>query len=210
MVYINESLLVEGINGINKTLKNLDINEIEGNIFCIGDPRNEIPSFRPKQFNLQYLSSISKDVCEIGVNAGHSILFMLAANPEINLTLFDLGGHSYTQPCVEYIKSLFPKSSIQITYGDSRETLKKFSQENKKCFDFIHIDGGHEIEVLSSDWMNSLELIKDDGILVVDDTDYEIIFNYVHDQIDENNAVIFNHQKITTNIYHAVLKKVIK
>jgi len=205
---MNEKLIFEGINGINRVLMDMSIHQIEGNIFCIQDPRNEAEAFIPKRFNLQYLSSVSNTVCEIGVNAGHSILFMLAANPELNLTLFDLGFHPYTEPCVEYIKSLFPNSSIQITYGDSRETLTKFSQENKKCFDFIHVDGGHETDVLSSDWKNSLELIKDNGIIVVDDTNYENIYNYVHDRIDDNEVIVFNHQNIIPNIYHVALKKV--
>ena len=72
-----------------------------------------IQSLANKRLNYQRAIANKKNVCEIGFNAGHSLLYMLLVNSTAEYTLFDLGEHLYSKPCLEYIRSLFPTTKIR-------------------------------------------------------------------------------------------------
>ena len=113
-----------------------------------------------------------KHGCEIGFNAGHSLICMLLENPNAEYTIFDLGEHKYSRPCFDFCKQLFHNTKIEIFWGDSRETLLTYLESplhNK--FDVIHIDGVHAIEIANSDIQNSYRLSKYKTILIMDDYD---------------------------------------
>lgn len=168
-------------------LKNLEniINSsgerVEGNIYCDITTNNIKNNFIPKQNNLKKLALKSKKICEIGFNAGHSALFMLESNPKADYLFFDLNYHKYTDPCFSYLKKAFPATSINIIYGDSTKTLKKFAEDvnNHNIFDLIHIDGGHEYNILKSDFENSFLICEGNGNIIIDDTDLHVINNFV-------------------------------
>ncbi len=44
-----------------------------------------------------------------------------------------------------------------------------FFKENKRLFDFIYIDGSHQIEDIKQDFENSIKVIKKNGIIWMDD-----------------------------------------
>ena len=112
-----------------------------------------------------------KKICEIGVNAAHSLLIMVDSNPTAQYLLFDLNGHAYTEPCIEYIKSAYPSTNIEVIYGDTNITLHNYLQMiiDYQRFDMIHVDGGHELQTVVNDFIYSRLLLKEKGIVVFDD-----------------------------------------
>jgi predicted O-methyltransferase YrrM len=162
---------------------------VEGNLICditsdnLVDSRNEA-----KIHNLLKLAVGKSTICEIGVNAGHSLLLMVSVNPTAEYLLFDLGGHAYTRPCVEYIKKAYPSTKITEVYGDSNITLRDYVKANElNIFDMIHIDGGHETQTVMSDFIYTQFMLKQDGIVIFDDYNFgnirEVVDYYVQRQV---------------------------
>jgi predicted O-methyltransferase YrrM len=162
---------------------------VEGNLICditsdnLVDSRNEA-----KIHNLLKLAVGKSTICEIGVNAGHSLLLMVSVNPTAEYLLFDLGGHAYTRPCVEYIKKAYPSTKITEVYGDSNITLRDYVKANElNTFDMIHIDGGHETQTVMSDFIYTQFMLKQDGIVIFDDYNFgnikEVVDYYVQRQV---------------------------
>lgn len=183
---------------------------LEGNVYCDISSNNIINEFVVKQKNISNLSKNKNKIIEIGFNAGHSLLLMLLENPKAEYLLFDLGIHSYTKPCFEYLKNSFSDTKINIIYGDSIETVKNYINNNpneKNQFDFIHIDGGHEINILDNDFTNSIELLKNDGLLLIDDTNCEHINNYVINKINSGEITEVISESFIKNKYHRLFKK---
>ena len=108
-----------------------------------------------------------KDVLEVGTYMGHSMLIMLAANPNLNITTIDID-EQFAKPSVRYLQKQFPKSNITFINSDSLNAMKSL---NKK-FDFFHIDGSHKNKIITKEFYQckkqksteSLEIIFDDDI----------------------------------------------
>jgi predicted O-methyltransferase YrrM len=150
--------------------------QVEGNFICDYHPHNDVRGHNAdKIHNLRTLVKGKTRVCEVGFNAGHSLLLMLDANPTAEYVLFDLGTHAYTRPCFEYLRAAYPSTSMTILYGDSKETLPAY----QGSFDLMHIDGGHLLPELTSDYTQSLRLIQPGCPIVFDDTDYPTIANFL-------------------------------
>lgn len=138
-----------------------------------------------KRINYQKAVKGAKLICEIGFNAGHSVLAMILVNPNAHYVLFDLGEHAYARPCFEYIKKIFPETNIEIFWGDSRETLANYHKQHPETvFDLVHIDGGHRSAVYSVDWKNSLDLTSSGSLLIFDDTDSAKINAFIDKEIE--------------------------
>ena len=142
---------------------------VEGNIFMRHHTNSISDVFMAKCNNIcnLSLSNQTKRVLEIGFNAGFSALLMLMSNPNLHLSCFDLGEHSYTQPCFDKLKEKFG-DRIQITLGDSTLTLPNVTG----TFNLIHIDGGHSTEVATSDIEQCYRLSEPGTILIMDDTNF--------------------------------------
>ena len=127
----------------------------------------------PRQVDDLILLSKNKiRAMEIGFNAGHSAEVFLQHNPEMILTSFDLGDHSYISTAKEYIDTTYPNRHTLIL-GDSRTTIPTFIKEHSTeniTFELIFIDGGHEYEVVKSDLENCSKLANPDTLVVIDDT----------------------------------------
>lgn len=176
---------------------------VEGNLICditsdnLTDAANE-----SKIYNLLKLSENKSKICEIGVNAGHSLLLMVSANPEAEYLIFDLNGHSYTKPCVEYIKNAYPSTKITEIYGDSNVTLKQYIESNElHTFDLIHIDGGHETETVENDFTHTQELLTKDGIVIFDDYNFGNIKTVIDKYVDEGVISEYTEDVIKTNLH---------
>jgi hypothetical protein len=186
---------------------------LEGNcLYPWGDKNNNDALIKyglsNKRDNYKKAVSGKSKICEIGFNAGHSLLVMLYENPNAEYTLFDLGEHNYSKPCFEYIKSIFPQTKMQIFWGDSRETMKQYLLEPTHTkFDFIHIDGGHTEDVFRVDWIHSYQLIQDNGVIIFDDTDLPIIKTFVNQLIKNNVVTEALDYKRTVVLEHRILIK---
>jgi hypothetical protein len=183
---------------------------IEGNLICDIYPRNwKIEENINKIKNLQYLCKNKKKIIEIGVNACHSLLLMLLINSDAEYLLFDLNNHKYTEKTIEYIKKEFPKTKIEIIYGDSVETIKKYIIDNPNqlnSYELIHLDGGHTEDIFSKDYENIKKLIINDGISIFDDYDMNNIKNFIHNKIKQKEIVEFTDNNIIQNNLHFIYK----
>jgi hypothetical protein len=162
------------LNQITSILNNCG-ERIEGNLICDIYPSNLVIDRNISKIkNLQLLSRDKKKICEIGVNACHSLLIMILENPNAEYLLFDLNNHKYTELCVNYIKSQFPNTKITVVYGDSTLTVADYINKNKEelgTYDLCHIDGGHEKVVFEQDYANIKFLSKLNTPVIFDDSD---------------------------------------
>lgn len=158
----------------------LDSNTIlEGNIYSLNTKTEYYEYFFSKQRNIS-LCGISlkenSEILEIGFNSGFSaLLLLLSSHPSVKITCVDINSHSYTMPCFNIIKELFP-DRIEILLGSSVDVLPTLT----KKYDLIHIDGCHYTEIAEIDIKNSLSLIKNNGIIIMDDVDFndlDILWN---------------------------------
>jgi hypothetical protein len=185
-----------------------DIGErVEGNLYCDIRPSN-ITGNIAKINNLRSLCCDKAKICEIGVNACHSLLFMVDVNKTAEYALFDIGIHKYLEPCFAYVKSAFPTTQMQLFQGDSRLTLPAYAELHKEEFDLCHIDGGHEYDVFSSDYTYCLQMLKKGGIMIFDDFEYGNIQKFVIDKVDEGEVMFLSGKGITFTTDHVALVKV--
>lgn len=169
----------------------LNVNErVEGNLVCDIYPSNWVINRNlDKIKNLRYLCKNKTRICEIGINACHSLLIMLLENPDAEYLLFDLNNHRYTEPCLEYLRKQFPNTKITAIFGNSANTMKDYINNNKdilKTFDFCHIDGCHFEDVFSKDFYNIKKLSKNDAHILFDDYDYIDIKRFIQEKALSN------------------------
>jgi len=187
--------------------------ELEGNCFYYHSSLNIFPELYSKQLNLFNCGKQAiENICEIGFNAGHSTMLMLLGRGKtpLNFTIFDIGHHSYTKPCYEYIKTKFSFVNFEYIEGDSTSTMPEWILNHPELvykYDVIHVDGGHSEHCISNDMKNADLLLKKDGIMIIDDTHDEVINNYVNLYITNGNYDEIN--VLTTHGYpHRVIKKI--
>ena len=112
----------------------------------------------PARRNLWRAVRFKTSMFEIGVNAGHSALLALSANPRLTYTGVDLGEHRYTDECVRYLAAEFP-GRVRYLQGDSRDVLPELAANRAEWdFDLYHVDGGHTDDVCRADIGNCLRL----------------------------------------------------
>ena len=67
------------------------------------------------------------------------------------------------------IKTMNFEDKIQVFKGDSFDTLLKLVKSGKHYFDFIYVDGSHNLLVSYTDILLSFDLLKQGGIIGIDD-----------------------------------------
>lgn len=185
---------------------------LEGNSFYFHNSLNIYSDLYNKQLNLFWCGKqASTKICEIGFNAGHSSMLMLLGRDKtpLDFTIFDIGHHGYTKPCIKYIESQFPHVKFEYIEGDSTITIPEWIKENDlqlEKFDVVHVDGGHSEYCISNDMKNADMLVKKGGILIIDDTNVEHINNYVNLYISNGKYVELDVIK-TTGYPHRILQK---
>ena len=191
----------ESINNIYNLVINTKSKEtivVEGNYCMYNEDEHFNKSLNKKIANLLWcikiLPSNNLNICEIGFNAGHSSSLIGNAldDKTYNFYIFDLAEHIYTKPCFELFKKTFKNDNNNIYFieGNSIITIPQFINENRiGTFDFIHIDGGHSKECIDNDFKYADILIKNNGIIIIDDTDYQYINDAVDFYINNNNYI---------------------
>jgi hypothetical protein len=129
---------------------------LEGNIFypdleATFAGRPPAASLAPARRNVWRAVRFKRRMLEVGVNAGHSALLALSANPELEYYGVDILAHRYTVDCVDYLKGEFP-GRVHLFPGDSREVLPWLAgRGDEMSFDLYAVDGGHTDDVCLSD-----------------------------------------------------------
>ena len=185
---------------------------LEGNSFYYHNSLTRFEQLLTKQINLFWAGSQAKRrVLEIGFNAGHSaLLFLMAGSEAKDYTFFDLGGHSYIRPCLEYVRKQFSSVEIKYIEGDSTRTLPAFVAENsdKKCtYDLVHVDGGHDRDVVLSDVSSAIDLVAPDGLMILDDTNIDYISD-IADACVSSGAFVEEKILDTVGYQHRILRRV--
>lgn len=69
------------------------------------------------------------------------------------------------------VKMMGVEDRIERIIGDSKVILKEHIDDGSwiKKFDLIYVDGDHQYEGVKEDILNSLEVLKDDGVMILDD-----------------------------------------
>ena len=136
---------------------------LEGNIFypdldATFAGRPPAASLAPARRNVWRAVRFKERMLEVGVNAGHSALLALSANPRLEYYGVDILAHAYTVPCVDYLKGEFP-GRVHLFPGDSREVLPWLADRGgDPGFDLTAIDGGHSDEVCLSDMTHCVRM----------------------------------------------------
>ena len=168
---------------------------LEGNCFYHHQSLNLYPDLYSKQLNLFWCGKkATTHICEIGFNAGHSTMLMLLGRDTstIKFTIFDIGHHKYTKPSLEYIKSKFEYVNFDYIEGDSTSIMPVWINNNNDSigiYDIVHVDGGHSEHCIKNDMINADILLKVNGILIIDDTNHDVINNNVDLYISTKNYI---------------------
>jgi Methyltransferase domain len=136
-------------------------------------------SLAPARRNLWRATRFKRHMLEIGVNAGHSALLALSANPDLIYSGVDINEHQYTAHCVNYLMAEFP-GRVRFYAGDSREVLPSLAARPPKLdFDIFHVDGGHTSEICHADVSNCIRLARNGPgkHLLLDDINASWIFD---------------------------------
>jgi len=207
-VKTRKEAIMEGLKNIITECKSL----LEGNSFYYHSTLNIYPELFYKQMNLFWLGKKAETrICEIGFNAGHSTMLMLLGRDDkpIDFTVFDIGHHDYTKPCLSYIKNQFPHVSFEYVEGDSTVTMPewiKLHSELIGTYDLVHVDGGHSEYCIVNDMKNADLLVRKGGFIIVDDTHQSHINRFVDDSIQSGNYIEIKYC-VTTGYPHRILKK---
>lgn len=207
MISIIKQDVVDHIANIANILTTLG-ERVEGNLICdISSDNFTDEANESKIHNLLALAKGKSKICEIGVNAGHSLLLMVSSNPDAEYFLFDLGGHGYTRPCVEYIKNAYPSTKITEVYGDSNLTLRDYVATGElNSFDLIHIDGGHETHTVVNDFIYTQFLLRKDGVVIFDDYNFGNIQQVIDYYVSRNIIVKYNEDGLIETNLHYIYK----
>ena len=150
---------------------------LEGNLFAEHlrqePPERPVPVFRNKRSNYAVFCSGGQSLLEIGFNAGHSCMLALTTNKDLVYTGVDIGMHSYTAPCYEYLKAAFG-DRVRLHIGDSRDVIPALRRYHTR-YDLYHLDGGHGFNIAHADLCNLLDFAEAGTTLLVDDTNDHLI-----------------------------------
>jgi SAM-dependent methyltransferase len=154
------------------------------------------------EFDL-YKKSIN--ILEIGSFEGQSTLFFLKKFKNSKISCVDpwINYDQNTQYKFENIENQFDKNIS--TYKDRVIKFKMFSDQffdqklNNDMYDIIYVDGDHHFKSVYKDLINSFEVLKVNGLMIIDDF---LAYNFYKENLNENpfGAVIVFLNKHKKNI----------
>lgn len=188
--------------------------DLEGNCFYhntkAGQTRISSWWMYYKRMNLVNLiqSKNPKKIAEIGFNAGHSALLILhSLSPTSEMRIFDLNNHGYSTKAFQYLSQHYSQLKEMII-GDSMKSLPEYiakRPEEKGSYDIIHVDGGHQRDIVYSDAFYADLLLKPGGVMILDDTNIEYIQNLIDRLLKKGYTFLY--QIPTFGYMHCFLQK---
>lgn len=121
-----------------------------------------------KQEALFRVGQTSQHILEVGVYVGHSLLILLASNPNLKITCIDNDAR-YSPKVVAYLNQHF-QNRVTFYKGDAVEVMKSLPHN---LFDAIHIDADHNIPAVTAQFAIARRLAKNGAFVVFDD--YEAV-----------------------------------
>jgi len=116
-----------------------------------------------------------KKIMEIGTRTGLSLCQLLSAYldfDEMRVVIFDRfdDGLTSSELVKKHLEHLaIPTDFIEFHIGDSAENVPKFKETNKDKFDYVLVDGAHLEKFVTIDLENVVDLVAENGVIVVDD-----------------------------------------
>lgn len=159
---------------IQQFLAEHNYDKLEGSLIAAGqlhDPVQDSAVYLEKRLN--YVMLLDQLQChqmlEIGFNWGYSASLLLESAPASVLHSIDIGWHWYTPPTGDLLAGIYP-GRFRYTWQDSRQALLAEVAAGHR-YDMISVDGAHDYPIARSDIVLSVELLKEGGLLMIDDTD---------------------------------------
>ena len=120
------------------------------------------------------------NIMEVGVAAGDYSNRILERNPNklVLVDLFNNGDITIDHANnprfskgdgLNFVTNRLNSDSVVVLQGDSHNLLPQMKQDYAKSFDMIYIDADHSYDSVVDDINNSLPLLKDSGILALND-----------------------------------------
>ena len=169
--------------------------------------------------NLNFLSDNFKNIkniknmLEIGSYEGRSAIFFLKNFSNSNLSCVDTwsGSDEHSNVNFELIEKNF---DFNTSFYQSNNLLSKykmtsneFFKENDKYFDLIYVDGDHSSDQVKNDLINSWNVLKKGGFLVLDDYLWWYYNDYKKNPSTPiNNFIVENISNISRlTVWHQVI-----
>jgi len=117
------------------------------------------------------------DVLEIGSYEGRSAIWTIEnilTHHNSKIVCLDIFNQPYFENFKKNTRNYFQQSKLQYIQGKSSESLE-FLKSNDyylqipRSFDFIYVDGSHHPDDVIQDLVMSFDLLKPNGIMIMDD-----------------------------------------
>ncbi|HUD10915.1 MAG TPA: class I SAM-dependent methyltransferase [Candidatus Saccharimonadia bacterium] len=121
------------------------------------------------RFLTEYIAERPKllNICEIGFNAGLSASAFLSARENIRVVSFDIFDHDYAADAQKLVEATYPGRHTMVK-GDSKVTVPVY-QGGQMPFDFVFVDGGHDLATAKADLINAARLSSVSTSVMIDD-----------------------------------------
>jgi len=160
------------------------------------------------------------NLIEIGFNMGHSCKLIcdtilgLKENDDnysgqkIYFYVFDTYPHKWSKSNFGILKNYYKKEGIELYLigGSTADTLEPYLLRYDGVFDFIEVDGSHDLKIAHNDILNVYNKVRVGGVIYIDDYVVEQPSNNVQravDMVDWNKYDI----EITEDIFLATRKQ---
>jgi cephalosporin hydroxylase len=174
--YLSRMQLPEYVNGVNIPLGDLVVDYSDETrdkvLACLGDTQCTQNYYEVARLCERIRALKPKTILEIGVDRGGSMNLWLAFSPEARYIGVD--------SAMQYVMERNRGERREFIEADSRkkETLDKVkSLMNGNGVDFLFIDGGHEEEIVRSDFAMYSPLVREGGMIALHDINVTVSGN---------------------------------